>query len=64
MTEAQWRDTLTYEKVSGMKYLGMALSESLRVNSPVGQTSDFCFTEDIVLNGVKIKKGLDMAIAI
>ena len=64
MTEKEWRETLTYEKVSEMKYLGMVLNETLRVCAPVNQTTDFCFTEDVVLNGVKIKKGMELALAI
>ena len=55
---------LTYEKVSELRYLGMVLNETIRVCSPAKQSSDFCFTKDIVLNGVTIKKGMELALAI
>ena len=41
-----------------MRYLGMVLYESLRVCAPVKISSDFCFFEDIEVNGKIIKKGL------
>ena len=35
MTMAEWRETMTYEKMSNMRYLTMVLYETMRVCAPV-----------------------------
>ena len=64
MTLEEWRDTLTYEKATKMRFIGMVLNETIRICAPLKFTSDFCFTEDIVLNGATIKKGMDFFIMV
>ncbi len=64
MTMDEWRDTLTYEKAANMRFVGMVLYESLRVCAPLKFTTDFCFSEDIEINGVVIKKGTEIFLSI
>ena len=64
MTLADWTDTLTYEKAANMNYLAMVFNESLRVCAPAKISSDFCFSEDIEINGIHIYKGMEFHVSI
>ena len=57
-------DMISYESVTNLKYQSNCLNETFRVSPSVRVTSDFCFTEDIVLAGYTIPKGQDFNLMI
>ena len=64
LTKQQWKDMISYESVTNLKYMSNCLNETFRVSPSVRVTSDFCFTEDIVLAGYTIPKGQDFNLMI
>uniref|UniRef100_T1JP05 Cytochrome P450 n=1 Tax=Strigamia maritima TaxID=126957 RepID=T1JP05_STRMM len=55
---ADCKGKLTYEAVSSMQYLDMAISETLRKYPPVVRTDRVCDEDEYNLNGIAIKKGM------
>jgi cytochrome P450 len=51
---------LTLEDTDEFVYLKQCYNESLRLETPIGNTSTFFFTQDTKLGGFNIKKGTEM----
>uniref|UniRef100_T1INY8 Cytochrome P450 n=1 Tax=Strigamia maritima TaxID=126957 RepID=T1INY8_STRMM len=60
---ADCKGKLTYEAVSSMQFLDMAVSETLRKYPPAVRTDRMC-VEDYKLNDITIKKGMILGIPI
>ena len=41
----------TYESLQELRYIGMCLNESLRIEPPIAVSSTFCFTEAVEICG-------------
>ena len=63
-TEENWKKVLSYDELDKLKYSGMCLNESLRIEPPVTVTSAIRLTETLEIGGYTIRDDTNININI